>query len=43
MLMPPKHHGGDLVEVNKIGHDHLAEGGKIVVCHKVFTIKGPKR
>lgn len=43
MLMPPKHPGGDLVEVNKIGHDHLAESGKMVLCHKLFTFESPYR
>ena len=43
MLMPPKHPGGDLVEVNKIGQNHLAEGGKMVLCHKLFTFESPYR
>lgn len=28
LSVPPKHPDSDLVEVNKIGKDHLAEGGK---------------
>ena len=33
----------DLVEVNKIGQNHLAEGGKKVLCHKLFTFESPYR
>lgn len=43
MLMPPKHPGGDLVEVNKIEQGHLAEGGKMVLCHKLFTFESQNR
>ena len=27
----------------KIGHDHLAESGKMVLCHKLFTFESPYR
>lgn len=30
LSVPPKHPDSDLVEVNKIGWDHLAGGGKMV-------------
>lgn len=35
--------GGDLVKVNKIGQNHLAEDGKKVLCHKLFTFESPYR
>lgn len=43
LVEPTKHPGGDLVEVNKIGQNHLAEGGKKVLCHKLFTFESPYR
>ena len=33
--------GGDLVEGNKIGQNHLAGGGKMVLCHNLFTQFAP--
>lgn len=43
LAAPTNHPGGDPVEVNKIGRDHLAEGGKMVLCHKLFTFESPYR
>ena len=31
LSVPTKHPGSDLVEINKIVHDHLAEGGKMAL------------
>ncbi len=33
----------DFVEGNKIGWNHLAEDGKMVLCHKLFTFESPYR
>lgn len=38
ILVLPKHPDSDLVEVNKIGRDHLA-GGEV---HRMFTFASPE-
>ena len=38
LSVPPKHPDSDLVEVNKIGSDHLAGG----VVHRMFTFASPE-
>lgn len=38
LSVPPKHPDSDLVEVNKIGRDHLA-GGEV---HRMFTFASPE-
>lgn len=37
LSVPPKHPDSDLVEVNKIGWEHLAGGGKMATVHRIFT------
>lgn len=39
LSVPPKHPDSDLVEVNKIGKEHLAEGGKMVSPELVKSYK----
>ena len=38
LSVPPKHPDSDLVEVNKIGRNHLAGGG----AHRMFTFASPE-
>lgn len=38
LSVPPKHPDSDLVEVNKIGKEHLAEGE----VHRMFTFASPE-
>lgn len=42
LSVPPKHPNSDLVEVNKIGKEHLAGGGKMVAVHRMFTFASPE-
>lgn len=37
LSVSPKHPDSDLVEVNKIGREHLAGGGKTGAVHRIFT------
>ena len=36
LSVPPKHPDSDLVEVNKIGREHLAGGGKTGAVHRIL-------